>query len=167
MGAYQLEKLIWSDGDFEVMGWHDATIWSFYLDPYAREFCLDLDYIFKWVDPGPGQTYYKFWVAPVTMVFEGARALKVGIEPRDCAIEVADLHRGEPKPTQDGKGERSYRFQLPHGTGANHETFDEGEISLRSTGFRMFVRRSPELLEGQHFSLVQRGGVGFQRDSVP
>lgn len=164
MEAYQLEKLIWTDGDFEVMGWHDATIWAIHLDPDGRELSLDLDYIFKWVDPGPGQTHYKFWVAPATMVFESVRAMKMIIEPRTGAIEVADLNRGGLEPTQDGKQERSYRFQLPSGTGANRETFDEGEISLRSSGFRMFVRRAAELLEGQRFSLARRGGVGFQRE---
>jgi hypothetical protein len=167
METYPLEKLIWDDGDFEVMGWHDATIWAIHPDPDAHEFSLDLDYIFKWVDPGVGETYFKFWVAPATMVFENAHALKIVIDS-PFGIEVADLHRGEPEPAPYVKlSERSYRFQLPAGTDKNHEIFNEGEISLRSTGFRMFVRRAPALLGDQHLSPAQRGGVGFQRGFSP
>jgi hypothetical protein len=86
------------------------------------------------------------------------------IEPRTGAIEVTDLNRCGHEPEQDGKKERIYRFQLPSGTGANRETPDKGEISLRSTRFRMFVHRAAELLEGQRLSLARRGGVGFQRE---
>lgn len=162
METYQLEKLIWDDGDFEVMGWHDATIWAIHPDPDAHEFSLDLDYIFKWVQPGVGETF-KFWVAPVTMVFENAHTVKIAIDSRHGMIEVADLHRGEPEPAPHIKRtERSYRFQCPAGTDMNHEMFNEGEIALRSTGFQMFVRRTPELLSNQRFSLADRGGVGFQ-----
>jgi hypothetical protein len=153
METYQLEKLIWDDGDFEVMGWHDATIWSIHPDPFAHEFSLDLDYIFKWVDPGPGETHFKFWVAPVTMVFENAHTVKIVIDSLSGIIEVADLNRGEPEPSSYViLAERSYRFEC-----------QEGKISVRSTGFHMFVRRVPELLGDQHFSLAQRGGVGFER----
>lgn len=32
MQDYQLEKKwIWSESDFEQMGWHDATVYAFYL----------------------------------------------------------------------------------------------------------------------------------------
>jgi len=153
METYQLEKPVWDDGDFEAMGWHDATIWSILPDPDAYEFSLDLDYIFKWVCPGVGETYYRFWVAPVTMVFENVHSVKIEVDSPQGTIEVADLHRGEPEPTPNGMlTQRSYRFEC-----------QEGQISLTSTGFRMFVRRPPEQLDGQHFSLAQRGGVGFQR----
>ncbi len=157
MEAYQLEEPVWDDGDFEVMGWHDATIWSIHPDSSAHEFSLDLDYIFKWVDPGPGETYFKFWVAPVTMVFENVHAVKIAIDSPHGVIEIADLNRGEPEPSpRVGLTERSYKFDC-----------QEGEVSLRSTGFRLFVRRAPELLEGQHFNLAQRGGVGFVRGLSP
>ena len=74
MESYKLEKPIWDDSDFEVMGWHDASVWSMLANPEEYEFLLDLDYIFKWVPPGEGAPNFKFWVAPVTMVFENAYA---------------------------------------------------------------------------------------------
>jgi hypothetical protein len=166
--TYQLEKPIWDDGDWLHMGWHDAIIWSIHPDPYAREFSLDLDYTFKLVQPGRGETYFKFWVAPVTMVFENVRTLKIDIEPRNGIIEIAELNRGTSRPRPDGNlTERKYQFQLPAGTDENHEIFDEGQISFMSTGFRMFVRRAPELLEAPSLRPAQRGGVGFQRAYSP
>lgn len=57
---FALEKPIWDDRDFEVMGWHDATIWSMCADRAAFEFLIDLDYISRWVEPKAGETYFKF-----------------------------------------------------------------------------------------------------------
>jgi len=49
--SYRLEKLIFEDSDFEAMGWHDALVWSVVAIPEAFEYVVDLDYIFKWVEP--------------------------------------------------------------------------------------------------------------------
>ncbi len=70
MESCELEKSVWTEQDYEVMGWHDCRLWAMVADIDAFEFSLDLDYIFKWVQPGPGETYFKFWVCPVTMVFK-------------------------------------------------------------------------------------------------
>ena len=72
MSAYELEKEVWSEKNFSSMGWHDASIWSMVCSSEKFEYLLDLDYIFKWVDPKEGETSFEFWVAPVTMVFENA-----------------------------------------------------------------------------------------------
>ena len=153
MEMYQLEKPVWDDSDFAVMGWHDTTVWSMLADPDEYEFLLDMDYIFQWVHPGAGETSFKFWVAPVTMVFENAHDVKIHIESSQGGIEVADFHREEPEVTPNGQfTQHTYRFEC-----------QEGTISLKATGFRMFVRRAPVLLEGQSFSLPQRGGVSFER----
>ena len=82
METYKLEKPIWDDGDFSKMGWHDSIVWSMLAIPDDFEFLFDLDYIFKWVHPKEGEMYYKFWVAPVTMVFENAHDIKINIEFR-------------------------------------------------------------------------------------
>lgn len=91
MSAYDLEKEIWTEADFKVMGWHDASIWSMVSNAAQFEYLIDLDYIFKWVNPKENETYFKFWVAPVTMVFENASAVKIDIESQQGLIEVADL----------------------------------------------------------------------------
>lgn len=150
---YKLEKQVWDDRDFEAMGWHDATVWSISPNPEAFEFLLDLDYIFKWVDPSAGETYFKFWVAPVTMVFENAHSIRLEIDSAQGTLEIGDLHRGNPTRTPNGElVEHRYRFEC-----------QEGEISLSATGFRMYVRQKPLLLTRQSLELVERRGVGFGR----
>ncbi|HHQ47289.1 MAG TPA: hypothetical protein ENK19_00200, partial [Acidobacteria bacterium] len=92
---YQLEKALWTSDDFEVMGWHDSRVWAMVADEENFEFAMDLDYIFEWVDPEPGETHFKFWVAPVTMVFENAYDISIKIESAQGGIEVANLQREE------------------------------------------------------------------------
>ena len=153
---YRLEKPLWTADDFQVMGWHDSRVWAMVADEEKFEFAMDLDYIFKWVHPGSGETYFKFWVAPVTMVFENAYDVTIDIESRQGGIEVADLHREEPKPTPNGDlMDYLFRFEC-----------QEGEISLRATGYRMYVRSEPRLMQGQCFSLGERGGISVERRAL-
>jgi hypothetical protein len=153
---YQLEKALWTSDDFEVMGWHDSRVWAMVAAEESFEFAMDLDYIFKWVHPAPGETYFKFWVAPVTMVFENAHDIRIEIESSQGGIEVADLHREEPKPTPSGAlTDYQYRFEC-----------QEGTISLRATGYRLYVRSEPRLMQGQSFSLTERGGISVDRRAV-
>jgi hypothetical protein len=151
MEPYKLQKTVWEDSDFEIMGWHDTTLWSMVADLEKFEFLFDLDYIFKWVCPNSGETHYKFWVSPVTMVFKNAHSIKIGIESSQGNIEVADLRREKPTLTPNGKyTEHEYRFDC-----------QEGQIYLWSTGFKMYVRHPPVLIDSQRLDLSQRGGVSF------
>jgi hypothetical protein len=146
-------KTLWTDADFAEMGWHDATLWSMVANPDDYEFLVDLDYIFEWVCPAAGETHYKFQVAPVTMVFENAHSIEITLESPQGTIEVADLHREHPTLTPNGElTEHGYRFEC-----------QEGEVKLRATGFKMFVRQRPVLLGQQSLSLAARGGVSFAR----
>ena len=67
---YELEKWVWTEEDFERMGWHDSRIYALAFSPETFELLLDIDYIFQWINPEPGETFYKFWVAPATLIFE-------------------------------------------------------------------------------------------------
>jgi len=151
---YQLEKTVWTDADFDLMSWHDATLWSMVADPDAFLFLLDLDYIFQWVPPEPNETYFKFWVAPVTMVFENAHTIGIDIHSAQGHIEIAGLYREAPALTPNGAfTEHTYHFECR-----------EGDVRIRATGFKMFVRRPPSLLGVQSFSLAERSGVSFSRN---
>lgn len=151
---FSLEKAIWDDADFATMGWHDATLWSMLADPYSFEVLVDIDYIFEWVRPAEGEAHFKFWVAPATMVFENAADLKINIESSQGSIEIANLHRQTIGPTPNGRLEQSaYRFEC-----------QEGEIALRATGFKLYVRQPPVLLNVQSLVLKSRGGVSFSRE---
>lgn len=153
---YQLEKALWTSDDFEVMGWHDSRVWAMVASEESFEFAMDLDYIFKWVPPDPGETYFKFWVAPVTMVFENASDVSIQIESSQGGIEVAALHREEPKLTPSGVlTDYLYRFEC-----------QEGAISVRATGYRLYVRMEPRFMQAQCFTLAERGGISVQRRAV-
>jgi hypothetical protein len=153
---YHLEKALWTSDDFEAMGWHDSRVWAMVAAEESYEFAMDLDYIFKRVHPGPGEASFRFWVAPVTMVFENAHDVSIKIESRQGGMEVADLRRGEPKPTPNGaRTDYLYRFEC-----------QEGTVSLRATGYRLYVRSEPRLMDGQCFSLAERGGISVERRAV-
>jgi hypothetical protein len=153
LSDFHLEKLVWDDQDFEVMGWHDATLWSTLAMRESYEFLVDLDYIFSWVPPAPGETYFKFWVAPVTMVFENASDIVLDIKSSQGSIEVADLHRNLLGPSPNDKFTQfRYTFEC-----------QEGTVSLEATGFKMHVRRLPTLVDAQSLDFSQRGGVSFDR----
>jgi hypothetical protein len=153
VSAYDLEKEVWTEADFKVMGWHDASIWSMVSNAAKFEYLLDLDYIFKWVHPKENETYFKFWVAPVTMVFENAFDVKIEIESQQGLIEIADLYMERPELTPNGKfTSHTYRFEC-----------QEGEVSVKATGFKMYVRQNPKLIQGQSFELAERGGISFGR----
>ena len=91
MKSYVLEKPVWDDTDFDVMGWHDATVWSVFANPEQYQFFLDLDYIFQWVHPSADETYFKFWVSPVTMVFDNVHSVELDIISEQGAIEISCL----------------------------------------------------------------------------
>jgi len=152
--TYELEKYIWSEDDFSIMGWHDSKIWGFLADSENFEFMVDLDYIFQWVHPKEGETYFKFWVAPVTMVFENAYDIFLDIESRQGELEVADLHMENKRKTKNGRfDEHDFRFEC-----------QEGDFKVSATGFKMYVRKAPVLQSGQTLDYNLRGGINFGRE---
>ena len=153
MSAYDLEKEVWTEADFKFMGWHDASIWSMVSNAAQFEYLFDLDYIFKWVHPEENEAYFKFWVAPVIMVFENAFDIKIDIASQQGLIEVSDLYMENPELTPNGKfTSYAYRFEC-----------QEGEITVKATGFKMYVRQKPKLIQGQSFELAERGCISFGR----
>ena len=153
MSNYIVEKFVWDNADFEKMGWHDATIWSMLADSAKFEFLLDLDYIFHWVQPVADEKYFKFWVAPVTMVFENASDVKIDIESRQGTTTIDKLLRTSLGCSPNGALiQYEYVFEC-----------HEGEVRLDATGYRLFVRAAPSLLMAQSFELQDRNGVSFDR----
>lgn len=154
MEAYELEKPIWTEDDFKVMGWHDAKVWGLLANPQKWEYLIDLDYIFNWVHPKEGEKYFKFWVSPVTMVFENAHDVVIDIESQQGNIEIAELFMEDPRLSPNGKfTQHTYRFEC-----------QEGVISLVATGFKMYVRQKPRLIQVQSLSLNERNGINFGKE---
>ncbi|WP_444918337.1 hypothetical protein [Microbulbifer sp. JMSA003] len=115
---------------------------------------IDLDYIFQWIHPREGETYFKFWVAPVTMVFENAYNILLDVESRQGELEVADLHMVNERKTKNGRfDEYDFRFDC-----------QEGEFKISATGFKMYVRKAPILQGGKALNYKLRGGIDFSRE---
>lgn len=94
-----LDKALWTDADFALMGWHDATVHAiaFNADDDHAELVLDVDYIVRWIDPQPPSKYFSFLVAPATLVFENVWSLEGNVRAHHTTLETADLHRLEPE----------------------------------------------------------------------
>lgn len=159
LAPHGLVRSVWSEADFGVMGWHDATVWGFRvdhgpwfdpetnLDPSDRVL-LDLDYITRWVHPERGERYFSFWVAPCTMVFTGVTELELGCGKASNEAgphSLADVHAVA--------------------GGWHVESHDDFDLKVAATGFRLTFRARPTLQPGQHLDLTERGGVCF--DEIP
>ncbi|MEQ8198297.1 MAG: hypothetical protein ABRQ27_09870, partial [Clostridiaceae bacterium] len=60
---FNVEKWVWTTNDFEKMGWHDCKIHAMAFDELNFKILFDIDYIFKWVEPGEDERYH-FWISP-------------------------------------------------------------------------------------------------------
>jgi hypothetical protein len=146
-------KPVWTDADLDVMSFHDVHVRAFCAAPESYELLMDLDYLFQWVAPPEGETYFRFWVAPVTLVFANVYDVRLDLQSSQGDIEIFSLHRGEGKLTPNGQlTEHRYQFDC-----------QEGELSLSATGFHMYVRSPPVLVRKQSLTLRERGGIGFGR----
>ena len=159
--GYAVEKWLWTEADFEQMGWHDSHIHAVAFLPSQFEVAFDIDYILQWVQPSEDD-YYRFWVAPATLVFENIHDLKVDIEPFN-AVEIADLHRDDPRRPRNADyigQETEWRWRI--------ETH-QGDITLRAVGYKQYVRRQPVYGRSQSLELAARGGFSFgrERETVP
>jgi len=156
---YELEKWMWTEADFEQMGWHDVRIHALAFIPNAYELALDIDYILDWVRPAPEKTSFKFWVAPATLVFENVNDLRIDLEPH-LSVELQGIERTEPqKPRNLEYIDRDIEWLW---------TLDSqsGEVSLRSVGFKLHIRQEPVLTQEQALDLEARGGFSFYRGRV-
>jgi hypothetical protein len=153
---YKLEQWEWTQKDFEKMGWHDCSIHAFAFFIKTSEFGLDIDYIFQWIEPKKGKKYFHFWVAPVTFVFENVRDLKLDIET-DSKIMIDSITRNNPQ-----KSKNSERNEKQEEWCWNIKC-QEGTISLRSVGYKMFVKKQPVLKNEQILNIDERGGISFIR----
>jgi hypothetical protein len=141
---YELEKSIWTDEDFEQMGWHDCNIYRFRLQ---EDLELDIDYILKWNPPDMEGLPFTFWVAPATLVFKKIRLLgfdlDVGLED---AFEIDDIERNI------SGNEVSWEMLTRR-----------GNIEFVSNGFEQYIRQQPSFQFGQRINYFERGGFSLER----
>jgi len=133
-------KEIWTEQDFEQMGWHDSHVYNVSFPNKELEFCLDIDYLFKWVLDSSKTNLYKFWVSPCVLVFFNVSNLKISIEFKDSiGLDILDINRNE-----------SFLYLEKKITFWNFEILtDKGTISFESSGYKQIVRKQPILNQSQ------------------
>lgn len=157
MEQYILEKSIWTQDDFDDMGWHDANIYGMIIEkgeePWQGNLIFDIDYIFEWIHPVPPQEYFSFWVAPCTLMFKEVYDVKIDIDYRGGAFELLEISDLDliSKYEQE-TGVIIYEWQMG---------LQEGDIRFKSLGFEQIVRKSPVYTNSQVLSLEERGGISF------
>jgi hypothetical protein len=149
--SYSLEKVVWSDADFDEMGWHDVQIHGIAFYSESWELAFDIDYLFKW-ELNQETNAYSFWIAPCTLVFEGVGDLKMDARPQYVpSPEIAEIK--QQSDTSSNCKRYIYKIDL----------HDHGVISLSASGFHQYTRRKPVLAGNQSLSVESRGGISFER----
>ncbi|WP_439699118.1 hypothetical protein ACFGVS_14355 [Mucilaginibacter sp. AW1-7] len=157
-GAYQLEKYLFTDADFDTMNWHDCHVHSFCFND-DDELLLDIDYMFEWVQPKKGSKYYKFWIAPCTLIFENVQQVEFELDGGQPIIDF--IQRENPQATIAAEylgREFEYDWDM---------VMVNGEMTFKSAGFKQYVRQAPILIREQKIGLKTRGGICFDRLSIP
>jgi hypothetical protein len=148
-----LAKAVWTDADFDVMGWHDCKLYALALtqddeNDFAGRLFLDIDYVVRWAGGDAGSNF-TFWISPATLIFHGVTGLEGSISQGQRFRESFEIDAIVREPI-DGQPEYS-RWSLR----------SELEITFRAAGFRQIMRRAPMHVARQHLPMASRGGVSF------
>lgn len=139
-----VNKSIWTNDDFEFMGWHDCPIYGIRFD---NEILIDLDYILKW-ELDTTKKAYSFWISPATLIFHNVSNLHIDINLDFInGIEILDINREILKDTKT-------KWII----GAQ-----EGTITLIASGYTQYIRRIPLLTTSQCLSEIERNGYSFDK----
>ena len=142
---------IYTEADFESMGWHDCDIHAIALEPlpdHPGRLLLDIDYLVEWQRPDPASRQLAFMVSPATLVFDQAWDLVTNIDLSGWGFQLSIL-----EVERDGPDERGLSTWKLAG--------DQFELSISSPGFTLYLRREPIFCEGQWLSAGERGGLSF------
>jgi hypothetical protein len=140
---YKLEKKIWTESDFEQMGWHDCNIYKMGL---THDLVFDIDYILKWNKPDIEGLSFTFWLAPSTLVFKNVKNLHFDIDLGfHDTIEIDDIEKEETE----------------NGTNWNVIT-QQGDFEFISDGYKQFIRQDPFFEFSQTISFTDRHGFSLE-----
>jgi hypothetical protein len=156
---YKLEKWVWTEADFEVMGWHDCRIHATAFFPEDFELAFDIDYILKWIHPQPDETYFSFWVAPATIVFKNVHDVEIEIDSYIGNLEIDNINR------DDESSPPNAAFITETSEWLWTIECQEGEIRFRSVGYEQFIRMAPDFTQSQTLDRKVIG-ISFARDRI-
>jgi hypothetical protein len=155
----ELEKCVWTDRDFDLMGWHDATVHALAVDWdtvvleggwHGATLLLDIDYIVTWIRrEGP----IHFEVAPATLVFEDVWDIEGDLQSEQTMgpPQILDLNRGAAE---------------DDGLAAWEVDGDRFALRFRARAFHQHFRAWPIANgEAQSLTSARRGGPSFATPS--
>ena len=140
--TYELEKKIWTDNDFNKMGWHDNHIYKIRL---TEDLELDIDYVLQWNKPDIEGLPFTFWVAPSTLIFKKIKNLTLefatGFEYTFIIEEIEKTKNG------------------------NLWTIitRQGDFQFTCDGYEQFIRQDPFFEFEQTISYTKRYGHSIDR----
>lgn len=141
---YKLEKRIWTDKDFDNMGWHDNQIYQVRL---TKDLEFDIDYILQWNQPDLDGLPFTFWIAPATLVFEKVEGLTFELATNfGFELEIESIER----PGMENDNRWTILTQ-------------QGSFQFFCKGFQQFIRQDPFFEFGQVISNNKRGGCSLER----
>jgi hypothetical protein len=152
-----LEKSIWSEDDFETMQWHDCKIYALAFVEEKHEIAFDLDFILEWLNPREGESNFKFWVVPATLIFRNV--YDINISQYSVDFQILDIVKENPTKPKNAlyiKESTEYDWTI--------ET-TSGQMTFKSVGYNQYARARPRLLDIQQIGLIERGGISFERHS--
>jgi hypothetical protein len=129
-------KNVWTDSDFNEMGWHDCRLYSVIIPGEDFKLKFNLDYIF---DVEKKENEFKgFWVAPCDLYFLDIVGLKINIDFKDnMLLFISDIRRFNSRPAPNPEVIIwDYEIEC-----------DNGDISFSATGFRQELISQPILSE--------------------
>jgi hypothetical protein len=141
-------KNIWTELDFEEMGWHDSHIYSIQYDADSFRLSLDIDYICEWIK-SEDEKSFQFYVVPATLIFENVWDLKIEIEPISF-LEINEIVKENPRSPKNAefvnnKLEWDWNIDVFTGT-----------IGFKAIGFVQKFRKKPILQKSQTLPITER-----------
>lgn len=151
-------KNIWTERDFEIMGWHDVMIHALAILPREGDYeiMMDIDYIFEWIRPEPPDNYYSFILAPATLSFHGVWDIDSNIATRGCVLEplqITDIQRANERILKNSDI-AIWDWTI---------TLMQGTISFNGPGYTQYVRQKPKMYGAHTFDEKQRGPISFSK----
>jgi hypothetical protein len=115
--------------------------------------------IIEWIKPLSDEVGYKFKIAPATLIFRNVWKLVFDIDT-NLALEIESISMQNPQHPKN-KDYVSDEFEYDWNI-----FLQQGEISFKSIGFELYIRKSPEIKQEQSLGLEERGGISFSNEIV-
>ncbi len=89
-----LERKVFNQADFELLGWHDSCIYSVAFNETTNNLIFNIDYIIKWIYPEEHKrdNTFDFWVSPAILIFRDVFSWEINLKAENCAMQFEIIH---------------------------------------------------------------------------